>query len=126
MSEIMPFRERRYNSLSIGKMIIISIGDMQFRVILEHGNLWWGIVPKTQTKKKIDQYRKNSRSGIMKILEPMLKQAMVKLVQQSEKKGAISLEGGTIKARKMYQSWANYMKNKTGRYVQKTEHGLWI
>lgn len=103
-------------------MVFISIGDMKFQMILSDGvgawpgNLWWGMVPKTNTKAKLDKYRNNFRTGIMKILEPMLRRAMVKLILGT-KPNLFTVIGSTNKAQNLYKSWAKYIEEKTGYEV---------
>ncbi len=87
-----------------GQQIIININDMKFQVVLQHTNIYWGILPNTGTKKKIDQYRENNRSGIMKILIPALKRA-IKILLEKYKPDNVTIESTTLKGRKIYRKW---------------------
>lgn len=84
--------------------ILININNMKFRVVLQGSNIWWGIVPKTNTKNRIDSYRKNNRSGIMKILIPALKRA-IKLILNKYEPKIVTIDSNTIKGKKLYHSW---------------------
>lgn len=84
--------------------ILIDINDMKFQVVLQYTNIYWGIVPKTGTKNKIDTYRKNNRSGIMKILIPALKKAIKQILTTYEPK-LVTIDSNTMKGRKLYWSW---------------------
>lgn len=91
------------------EQIIIQIDNLFFRVVLQHSNLWWGIVPKTKTKNQLTK-----KSGIMKILVPALKKAIGILISRRMPK-EITIDSKTNKGRDLYRRWRNIHPDYTSK-----------
>ena len=108
-------------------IIIIEIDEMMFQVVLDGNNIYWGMVPKTNTKEKIDQLRDTTGSShIMKRLIPLIKRAINLILNKNNMPGA-TIVGRTKKSWQLYQSWKNDFPGYVGEdYISNTGRGIFL
>lgn len=106
-SEIKKFKVIKWSYPTI----IIYMEDMQFYVALEWQNIVWGMVPRTDTKRKAADFKaKNDGVGVMCHLIPEIIKATNRLLDE-EKPPLVTIESRTNKGRDLYRTWKQYFPN---------------